>query len=152
MDWDDGDYDTTPFANDTLATEAPTGAPSQSYCGQDFKDFGALYSRSIHGYLSLIVCVFGALANTLNLIVLTRKEMINPTNAILTGLALADLLNMVEYIPFVIYSNFLPADDGGQRKTYGWAVFVLAHSNFAQVNHKFYNANLSKLLQEKVFN
>ena len=118
--------------NATIAPDSETTEAAPGYCGQDFKAFGDDYSN-IHGYTSLIVCVFGALANILNLIVLTRKEMINPTNAILTGLALADLLNMLEYIPFAIYMNFLPDENGTQRKTYGWAVFVLMHSNFSQV-------------------
>lgn len=134
--WDDSStFDTTSSPiNDTLeATESTTTSPTVGYCGENFKAFGEVYSN-IHGYTSLTVCVFGALANSLNLIVLTRKEMINPTNAILTGLALADLLNMVEYIPFTIYSHFLPAPGGGTWKTYGWAVFVLAHSLFSQVN------------------
>lgn len=130
--------------NDTSTLEPPLGGGTMAgeassvagYCGQDFKAVGNAY-RDIHGYTSLVVCVFGALANILNLIVLTRKEMINPTNAILTGLALADLLNMVEYIPFAIYMNFLPDEStGGQRKTYGWAIFVLIHSNFSQVKRK----------------
>lgn len=137
-DWGDSatfDNDTDLSSNDTIiSTTASPAAATQGYCGQDFKAFGDAYTRSIHGYTSLAVCVFGALANSLNLIVLTRKEMINPTNAILTGLALADLLNMVEYIPYTIYMNFLPAADGGTRKTYGWALFVLAHANFSQVS------------------
>lgn len=77
-----------------------------------------------------MVCLFGAQANILNLIVLTRRDMINPTNAILTGLALADLLNMLEYIPYAFYL-LLP----GSRTTYAWALFVLIHSNFSQVCH-----------------
>ena len=40
-----------------------------------------------HGYLASVVCVFGIVANTLNIIVLTRPNMISSTNCILTGLA-----------------------------------------------------------------
>jgi len=111
--------------------------PDSQYCS-NFKTFGNAYRR-IHGYSSVTVCTFGVLANTLNLIVLTRKEMINSTNAILTGLALADLFNMVEYVPFAIYMNFLPDVDGTERKTYPWAVYVLVHSNFSQVSHSPYS-------------
>jgi hypothetical protein len=79
--------------------------------------------------------VFGSVANSLNIAVLTRREMTSPTNALLTGLAVADLLVMLEYIPFACHM-YLPqgtwrADE--DRYSYPWAAFVLFHSNFAQV-------------------
>jgi len=98
------------------------------YCGPTIRSVGAAY-KSVHGYVSLVICVFGGLGNLFNLIVFTRREMMNPTNAILAALAFADLLLTVEYIPFAIYTTFLD-----QPKTYNWAVFVLVHSNFSQVN------------------
>ncbi|ODN04087.1 Sex peptide receptor [Orchesella cincta] len=123
----------TSLINDTLVENGPvvgaTDPATLGYCGSGLKAFGDGY-RGIHGYTSLVVCLFGCFANILNLIVLTRKEMINPTNAILTGLALADLLNMIEYMPYAVYMNYLT-----HRKTYGWALFVLTHSNFSQVCH-----------------
>lgn len=97
------------------------------------QDIGQAYNK-VHGSASIAICIFGTVANILNFIVLTRKEMINSTNAILTGLAVSDLLNLVEYVPYAIYTDFLPDSvDGGQRKTYPWAVYVLIHSNFSQV-------------------
>lgn len=113
--------------------------PDPHYC-KNFKLVGSAYKK-MHGYTSVSICTFGVLANTLNLIVLTRKEMINSTNAILTGLALADLFKMAEYIPFAVYMNFLPDVDGTERKTYPWAVYVLVHSNFSQVNVTFATKN-----------
>jgi len=99
------------------------------------KKFGLSYKR-VHGYLSLSVSCFGSIANILNLIVLTRTELITPTNLILTGLAFADMLNMLEYIPYVFYSSFYPNPvDGTLRKTYAWALFVLFHANFSQVSY-----------------
>ena len=42
--------------------------------------------NSVHGYICLVICIFGAVANLLNIIVLTRKEMNgSPINRILTG-------------------------------------------------------------------
>ncbi|CAG7834080.1 unnamed protein product [Allacma fusca] len=102
---------------------------ARNYCGAGWTRFQYTYG-SVHGYFSLVVCFFGCLANLLNLIVLTRKAMISPTNAILTGLALADLLNMIEYIPFAVYRLYVH-----RRYPYGWAVFILVHSNFSQVCH-----------------
>lgn len=102
-------------------------------CAGLFKDVFDIYNK-FHGYLALIVCLFGTVANLLNIIVLTRKEMACfPVNRILAGLAVADMFVMVEYIPFAyLYSIFLPK----QREfPYSLAVYMLFHSNFAQVLH-----------------
>ena len=58
----------------------------------------------IHGYLSLCVCLVGVIFNFFNILVLTQKNMrSNPINLILTGIAVADGLNMIEYIPFTFH-------------------------------------------------
>ncbi len=42
--------------------------------------------RPVQGYLSLVICIFGTIANLVNIAVLTRKEMNgSPINRILTG-------------------------------------------------------------------
>ena len=89
---------------------------------------------TVHGWASILVCVFGSIANGLNIAVLTRKEMCSPTNAILTGLAVADLLVMLEYIPYAVHS-YLYLRPSRDTFTYGWTVFVLFHALFAQVFH-----------------
>ncbi|KAJ4437063.1 hypothetical protein ANN_17198 [Periplaneta americana] len=91
----------------------------------------------VHGYVSLVVCIFGSVANTLNIAVLTRREMTSPTNALLTGLAVADLLVMLEYIPFACHMYMQPSTPVPltDRYSYPWSVFVLFHANFAQVCH-----------------
>ncbi|KAM7356619.1 G-protein coupled receptor dmsr-1-like isoform 1-T2 [Cochliomyia hominivorax] len=105
------------------------------YCGTGVDNFHTSY-KNLHGYVSLIVCILGTIANTLNIIVLTRREMRSPTNAILTGLAVADLAVMLEYIPYTIHdyilSDSLPRE---QQLNYSWACFVQFHSIFAQVLH-----------------
>ncbi|XP_063227091.1 G-protein coupled receptor dmsr-1-like [Bacillus rossius redtenbacheri] len=103
---------------------------SLAHCGARLRLWSEAY-HPVHLYASLLVCVFGSVANSLNIAVLTRREMSSPTNAILTGLAVADLLVMLEYIPFTAQA-FLPQE---QRLSYGWALFVLFHSHFAQVCH-----------------
>ena len=41
----------------------------------------------VHGYICLVICIFGAISNLLNIIVLTRKEMNgSPINRILSGM------------------------------------------------------------------
>ncbi|XP_049766199.1 G-protein coupled receptor dmsr-1-like [Schistocerca cancellata] len=103
------------------------------FCGSGLEHFQAGY-KEVHGYLSLFVCIFGSVANSLNIAVLTRREMISPTNSILTGLAVADLLVMAEYVPYALHM-YLLRRPRAQTYTYAWAVFVLFHSNFAQVCH-----------------
>jgi ABC-type Fe3+-siderophore transport system permease subunit len=61
---------------------------------------------SVHGYVALLVCIFGSIANSLNIVVLTRREMRSPTNAILTGLAIADLFVMIDYIPYALLNGY----------------------------------------------
>lgn len=89
-----------------------------------------LFLFQIHGYASLFVCILGTIANLLNIVVLTRKEMRTPTNMILTGLAIADLLVMVDYVPFSYYMYL-----NKSKYTYSLAVFTLFHANFSQVCH-----------------
>lgn len=90
----------------------------------------------MHGYISLVVCILGTIANTLNIIVLTRREMRSPTNAILTGLAVADLAVMLEYIPYTVHDYILKDSLPREEKlSYGWACFIMFHSIFAQVLH-----------------
>lgn len=103
------------------------------YCGEHFQSFQMSYEQ-YHGYISLVVCIFGIFANTLNIIVLTRKEMRSPTNSILTGLAIADLLVMLDYIPFTLHLNILNKSKR-DKFDYNWTLFVLFHSNFSQVCH-----------------
>ncbi|KAB0795455.1 hypothetical protein PPYR_12294 [Photinus pyralis] len=104
-----------------------------SYC--DLQTFSVWY-RSVHGYLSILVCVFGSIANILNICVLSRREMRSPTNAILTGLAFADLLVMIEYIPFSCHVYFDPdARFTATYFRYGWAVYIAFHAVFTQVCH-----------------
>lgn len=69
--------------------------------------FSNIY-RPIHGYLSTFVCLIGIPCNILNIIVLTRPNLIiSPTNVILISIAFFDLLTMSSYLPFAIYNNIL---------------------------------------------
>uniref|UniRef100_A0ABD2WI24 G-protein coupled receptors family 1 profile domain-containing protein n=1 Tax=Trichogramma kaykai TaxID=54128 RepID=A0ABD2WI24_9HYME len=104
-----------------------------AFCDNELDGFHTGYV-AIHGWVALIVCIFGSIANGLNIAVLTRREMTSPTNAILTGLAVADMLVMVEYIPYAFHS-YLDKRPRSETFTYSWAVFVLFHSIFAQVFH-----------------
>ncbi len=104
-----------------------------SYRIEWIQDFSVWY-KSIHGYASIVVCVLGSILNVWNLFILSKKEMRTSANIILIGLAVADLLNMIEYIPFVTYMKLWPYKSNGMsEKTYSWAVFVLVHIILSQV-------------------
>ncbi|XP_049792536.1 G-protein coupled receptor dmsr-1-like [Schistocerca nitens] len=122
-------------SNETLTGEADVAnvTSEAQFCGPGLQHFQAGY-REVHAYLSLLVCVFGSVANSLNIAVLTRREMVSATNSILTALAVADLLVMVEYVPYALHTYLLKRPRA-RSYTYAWAVFVLFHSNFAQVCH-----------------
>ena len=104
-----------------------------TYC--NLTEFSKSY-REVHGYLSILVCVFGSVTNIFNICVLTRREMRWPTNTILTGLAVADLLVMLDYIPFSIRVYFDPhLRQTADYFTYSWAVYMLFHALFTQICH-----------------
>lgn len=103
------------------------------YCGGSVKSY-SLWFRAVHGYVSLFLCVFGALANALNIAVLTRKDLVgSPINRILCSLAAADLALMVEYMPFTCYMYLSTAKK--EEFSHVGAVYVLFHTYVSQVLH-----------------
>lgn len=61
--------------------------------------------------------------------------MRSPTNAILTGLAIADLLVMVDYIPFSV-NTYLYKDYSHEEKlSYPWSIIIYFHAFFSQTGH-----------------
>lgn len=61
--------------------------------------------------------------------------MESPTNAILTGMAVSDLLVIASYIPFVIHNFFRSEVPLQDMYTYGWAVFTLFHAHNTVLFH-----------------
>jgi hypothetical protein len=91
-----------------------------------------------HGVLAIIVCGIGAVFNLLNIMVLTHKDMrSNPINLILTGIAVADSLVTLEYIPFTFHMYLM--DDVGrdpeEKFSLVWGIFLLFHTNFTIMIH-----------------
>ncbi|XP_018650114.1 putative neuropeptide F-like receptor [Schistosoma mansoni] len=70
------------------------------------KQFEIFYS-TIHAYLACTVCLFGTGTNLLNSIILTQEQMRNPTNTLLTGIAIVDSLTVLAYGLQVIYLHFI---------------------------------------------
>nr|QNH74777.1 putative myosuppressin receptor I [Homarus americanus] len=121
--------------NDTENATQPDLAANEKYCSTEgWNHFRESY-QAVHGCMSLVVCVFGSIANVINMVVLTRRSMLSPTNAILTGLAMTDLLVMVEYIPYTMHQYVWQGRPLTSQYSWGWAVFVLFHAHFAQVFH-----------------
>jgi len=92
--------------------------------------------RQFHGHVAVVVCVVGIVANSANIVVLTRPSMRSPTNYILTGLAVSDGLTMLAYLPFallfyVVYGVGLSV----QRNTLSAARFLLFYARFSVVVH-----------------
>lgn len=94
---DDIKYVIDYFDNDNRTAQKTASEPIGCYCNGTVRNLAVGY-RNYHGYVALMVCLFGTLANMLNIVVLTRKNMVTaPINKILTGLATADMLVMLEY-------------------------------------------------------
>ena len=90
----------------------------------------------VHPYLSLIICTFGISTNLVNIVILTRKKMLNSINCVLTGIAISDIITMVDYIPYVIHF-YLMTDIGDtpRRYTYTWSLYMAVHSCLSVVTH-----------------
>lgn len=109
--------------------------PNDFYCGGKLEEIVISYGYNYHAYVSIFVCLFGTIANILNIAVLTRKDMVcTPINRILTGLAVADMLLMIEYIPFAYYYH-LKLLQGDRDFPYLGAVYVFLHNHVTQVLH-----------------
>lgn len=91
----------------------------------------------IHGYISVVVCVFGIVANIANIVVLNKKHMRTSTNVILKWLAVADLCTMMEYVPFALkfYVFKDPVIENLYVRSYSWMCYLLFHANFSITMH-----------------
>ncbi|XP_033724687.1 sex peptide receptor-like [Pecten maximus] len=90
-----------------------------------------------HGYVSLVVCLFGIPSNLINITVLTRRHMRTPINFILTWMAVSDLLTMMSYVPFAVhyYCSFSPYTVSKEKNSLPWMRFLLFHINFTATTH-----------------
>ena len=60
--------------------------------------------------------------------------MRTPTNCILTGLAVADLLVMLDYMPFTIHYYILE-EPINSLYSFEWTLFTFFHAHFSIVLH-----------------
>lgn len=61
-----------------------------------------------HGYSALAVCAVGVALNAANVLVLTQRKMRSPVNALLTLLAVVQLLLLAVYAPFDMLVHVAP--------------------------------------------
>ena len=92
--------------------------------------------RQFHGHVAVAVCVLGIVANSVNIVVLTRPSMRSPINYILTGLAVSDGLTMTAYVPFaMLFYVLYGVEFSVQRNTLSAAYFLLFYARFSVVVH-----------------
>ena len=89
--------------------------------------------QKIHGSLSLLVCVFGLISHSINMIVLTRKNMIRrETNIILLAISISDFLVLTTTTPYLIHFYIIHQDKSifipdPERDTKLWTIFLKTH-------------------------
>uniref|UniRef100_A0A182PTL8 G-protein coupled receptors family 1 profile domain-containing protein n=1 Tax=Anopheles epiroticus TaxID=199890 RepID=A0A182PTL8_9DIPT len=121
---------TIPDQSDVDEVEATN---CSDYCKGAVREILLEY-KLLHGYISLVICFFGTIANILNIIVLTRKDMTKvPINRILKWLSVTDMFVMIEYIPFAFYVYLILPDR--RDYPYSWAVYLMFHMHFTQILH-----------------
>ena len=100
-------------------------------------DFNRIYG-ALHGYSSLIVCLFGTALNFFNIIVLTQKHMKSSTNKILTALAVSDFLAMIVYIPasikFYILARY-SSTTSCSNSNFFWSFYTIFYANLTVIMH-----------------
>ena len=90
-------------------------------------DFSLSYSY-IHGWLSLVICLFGIPANFFVIAVLLRSKIYSFTiNLILISIAIVDSITMLVYVPYcfhfyVLHSNSYLIEPFPLRDTHFWTV------------------------------
>ena len=91
--------------------------------------------QEIHGYIASVICIFGIISNTLNIIVLSRKNMMTPTNLILIALAFADFCLMVTYLVYAVYLFIITEPTIFGNHTSEWTYFILCFNLFGVANN-----------------
>ncbi|KAK8380758.1 hypothetical protein O3P69_008001 [Scylla paramamosain] len=111
-------------------TDTQPEAPKQQFCR--FGDYFKEAYRWWHYRLAVSVAVTGVVTNLLNVVTLTRPCMATPTNLLLLGLAVADLLVVTEYIPYAA-SMLVGGDSLVEAREY--ALYIITHAHLSQVCH-----------------
>ncbi|OZC12075.1 hypothetical protein X798_00594 [Onchocerca flexuosa] len=91
------------------------------------------FYRPIHTYLSIIICILGAMCNFCNIVVLTRKRMRTPVNMILSAMACCDTVVLFSNLIYTTHYTF--ANCHPEQWSYGWAIFLVCHAHLSLIGH-----------------
>ncbi|EPB67947.1 hypothetical protein ANCCEY_12961 [Ancylostoma ceylanicum] len=109
--------------------------PNHSVVYDFFREVHVFY-KPIHTYLSIIMCIFGTVANFCNIVVLTRRQMRTPVNMILTAMACCDTVVLFSNLIYTTHYSFVAFKHCHPRHwSYGWALFLIAHAHLSLVGH-----------------
>uniref|UniRef100_A0AAF5PWQ6 G-protein coupled receptors family 1 profile domain-containing protein n=1 Tax=Wuchereria bancrofti TaxID=6293 RepID=A0AAF5PWQ6_WUCBA len=82
--------------------------------------------RKLHKYVSMILCVFGLLANCTHIWILRRPSMLRSSvHTVLICIALADSGTMGSYAIYLLRYEFCASSTGGY--SYGWVLLLKLH-------------------------
>ncbi|KAL3984707.1 Serpentine type 7TM GPCR chemoreceptor Srw family protein [Acanthocheilonema viteae] len=98
----------------------------------------AIYTfyNPIHTYLSIVICILGAMCNFCNILVLTRKRMCTPVNMILTAMACCDTVVLFSNLVYTTHYTFTAfANCHPEQWSYGWAIFLVCHAHLSLIGH-----------------
>jgi len=139
MSWsEDSHYADMPADDAAMTISTTEAATGREYVYPGARELAVFHDwyQQYHGYLASIVCVLGIIANALNIVVLTRRNMISATNCILTGLAVSDGLTMAAYLPFALWFYVLYGTEATPTRNSLPAVrFMLFFACFSVVVH-----------------
>lgn len=97
--------------------------------------FSSWYS-DIHGYVAIVICIFGIMTNICNVVVLRDKKLVSSTNCLLTALAVSDGLTMLVYLPYAVLFYCLHGNTPStQRNTLVNMCYVLFYACFSVFVH-----------------
>ena len=83
------------------STVQPQYGPEVSQSYQNLNSYAHAYWE-LHPYFSLTICVFGITTNLVNVFILCQEKMRTCINCILTGIAVSDIMTMLDYIPYAV--------------------------------------------------
>uniref|UniRef100_A0A914XM35 G-protein coupled receptors family 1 profile domain-containing protein n=1 Tax=Plectus sambesii TaxID=2011161 RepID=A0A914XM35_9BILA len=113
-------------ANDTALFDFSSNATQRLLHG--LSTFQQVYAP-VHGYICVVICIFGMVTNLVHVIVLTRPAMrSSAVNCILTAVAICDMGTMGSYFVYIVH--FVLRKNGescSPTYTYGWIQFLLWH-------------------------
>ncbi|VIO97494.1 AT19640p, putative [Brugia malayi] len=90
----------------------------------------------IHTYLSIALCILGAMCNFCNIVVLTRKRMRTPVNMTLTAMACCDTVVLFSNLIYTTHYTLAAfANCHPKQWSYGWAVFLVCHAHLSLIGH-----------------